>query len=483
MKRLAVLILAAGACAAPPPDAPGPDAIGAAPAAERAPAAEPGPFRVILMIGDGTGVAQWSAGRLVSPRLAIDRFPEVGLVETRSSDSWITDSAAGATAFATGVRTYNGAIGVAPDSTQLLSVLEVAESHGWATGLVATSTITHATPAAFAAHVPSRNMQWEIAEQLTDARVEVLLGGGRRYFDPAEREDGQDLLGRLAQRGVVVETADALMGLERFSARDQVGYDVLISPDEEIGSLGSGPRLAELGARADVGMTYEPALADGSLAGARKGSGNFSLRVRGKAAHAGREHHLGRNAIIAAADFARRLDTLNGARDQVTFNVSRIEGGGAPNVVPDIAVVRFNARAPDKPAADWAEAEMKSLCAAINERDGITADLHGGFTRPPKPMTPANRRMFDWTRSAGLAIGLDIAWNDTGGVCEGNNLWASGCPNVDTLGVRGADIHSDREIAKLSSFAEKAKLSAILLMKFASGTFDAREARALARGG
>jgi len=102
---------------------------------------------------------------------------------------------------------------------------------------------------------------------------------------------------------------------------------------------------------------------------------------------------------------------------------------------------------------------------------------HGGFTRPPKPMAPPVAQVFDFTRRAGAALGLDIRWNDTGGVCEGNNLWASGCPNVDTLGVRGGDIHSDQEFVKLSSFAERARLSALMLMKFATGEFDARAAR------
>jgi glutamate carboxypeptidase len=282
-------------------------------------------------------------------------------------------------------------------------------------------------------------------------------------------------------KGGLLVMLHGLLALERSPWRDKVGYDVLVSPDEEIGSLGSGPVLAELGAKAHVGMTYEPALADGSLAGARKGSGNFSLRCRGKAAHAGREHHLGRNAIVAAADFARRLDALNGAREHVTFNVSRIDGGGAPNVVPDLGICRFNVRVKTEEDAVWAKAEIEKLVQLAGRRDGITADLHGGFTRPPKPMSPANRRMFEWTRTAGSAIGLDIKWNDTGGVCEGNNLWATGCPNVDTLGVRGSDIHSDREIAKLSSFAERARLSAVMLMAFARGHFDAAEARALAR--
>lgn len=282
-------------------------------------------------------------------------------------------------------------------------------------------------------------------------------------------------------KGGILVMLHAILGLERSPWKDQIGIDVLISPDEEIGSLGSGPAIAELGAAADIGMTYEPALADGSLAGARKGSGNWSLKVTGRAAHAGREHHLGRNALAAACGFGLGLDELNGRRDGVTFNLARIDGGGPPNVVPDNAVARFNIRVHSENDRIWVEAELDRLLDELNVRDGIAAELHGGFTRPPKPMSPANARMFEWTRAAGSALGLDISWQDTGGVCEGNNLWAAGCPNVDTLGVRGADIHSDREIVKLSSFAERAKLSAVMLMKFAQGQFDAREARALAR--
>ncbi|MFN3835849.1 MAG: hydrolase [Glycocaulis sp.] len=326
--------------------------------------------------------------------------------------------------------------------------------------------------------------------QRPDAPIRIVLTGHSDTVFAADNpfqnwqmldEDTLNGPGVADMKGGLLVMLHALLALERSPWADSIGYDVLISPDEEIGSLGSGPILAELGKRADIGMTYEPALADGSLAGARKGSGNFSLRVKGRAAHAGREHHLGRNAIVAAAAFAETIDRLNGERPAVTINVSRIDGGGAPNVVPDIGIVRFNVRVGDEEDAAWVKAELARAVAGTNQREGIFADLHGGFTRPPKPMSPSNLRMFEWTRAAGRPIGLDIQWKDTGGVCEGNNLWASGCPNVDTLGVRGADIHSSAEIAKLSSFAEKTKLSAIMLMKFAKGEFNAREARALAR--
>ena len=236
----------------------------------------------------------------------------------------------------------------------------------------------------------------------------------------------------------------------------------------------------ELGKKSHIGLTYEPALADGSMAGARKGSGNFALIVKGRAAHAGREHHLGRNAINAMAEFAVKMDALNGKRDGVTFNMAKIDGGGAPNIVPELAIGRFNVRMKETADMDWINRQIVELIDDLNSKDGISADLTGGFTRPPKPMAPANRQVFEWVRLAGEMLGQNIRWAPSGGVCEGNNLWASGCPNVDTLGVRGGEIHSDREFLKVSSLAERTKLSAVILLKIASGEFDAKAVKQLA---
>ncbi len=274
-------------------------------------------------------------------------------------------------------------------------------------------------------------------------------------------------------KGGIIVMLEALKALEQHSARDNVGYTVLLSPDEEIGSPGSAPRLAILGRKSHIGLTFEPALADGSLAGARKGSGNFAVIIKGRAAHAGREHHLGRNAITAMARFAVRLDELNGQREGVTFNFAKLDGGGATNIVPELAVGRFNVRMIETEDLAWISARIDELVAQTNLEDGITAELTGGFSRPPKPMAPANAQVFDWVKQAGALLGQEIKWAMSGGVCEGNNLWASGCPNVDTLGVRGGDIHSDREFVKVASFTERAQLAALILMKIASGEFNA----------
>ncbi len=289
--------------------------------------------------------------------------------------------------------------------------------------------------------------------------------------------------GTADMKGGILVMMTALEALEKSEHADQIGYTVLLSPDEEIGSPGSSKRLMELGRKAHVGLTFEPSLPDGSLAGARKGSGNWALIVRGRAAHAGREHHIGRNAIAAMAEFVVALDALNGQREGVTFNIGKIDGGGATNIVPDLAVGRFNVRVKEDGDDLWVLEQLKKLTAQIEAKDGISTELTGGFSRPPKPMSPANAQVFDWVKQAGALLGQDIKWAPSGGVCEGNNLWAAGCPNVDTLGVIGGDIHSDREYIKLDSLVTRAQLATVILLKLASGEFDAKACKALASKG
>ena len=280
-------------------------------------------------------------------------------------------------------------------------------------------------------------------------------------------------------KGGLLIVLEALKAFETLPCASQIGYEILISPDEEIGSPGSGTILAQIGARSDVGLTYEPALADGSMSGARKGSGNFSVTIHGRAAHVGRAHADGRSAIGAAARFVAGLEGLNNTREGVTFNTGKIDGGGPNNVVPDLAVVRFNVRAPDIEGADWANDQVDQLIRVHLTGDGLHAHRHGGFTRPPKPRTPAQELMFAQVSAAGKALGLTMIYKDTGGVCEGNNLAASGCANVDTLGPRGGLIHSDQEYAILESFPERVGLSLAILFGYASGQLDAKAPRRL----
>lgn len=269
----------------------------------------------------------------------------------------------------------------------------------------------------------------------------------------------------------------ALETFEQHRDCEALGYRVLLSPDEEIGSTASAPHLAALAQGAHVGLTYEPALGDGALASSRKGSGNFAVAVQGRAAHAGRDFASGRNAVAAAARLAAVLDDLNGRRDGVTINVARIEGGGPTNMVPPSAVVRFNVRTPDDAGARWIEGAVADALGRT-AADGIIFTPHGGFTRPAKPVNAAQQQLFDGVRATAALQGLDLGWRPSGGVCEGNNLFAAGLPNLDTLGVRGGDIHSPNEHAWPDSFGERARLSAMILAKLATGEIDALAIRA-----
>lgn len=163
------------------------------------------PKNIIFLIGDGMGLTQITAG-LVAQRdaLNLERCTVIGLSKTNSGDNLITDSAAGATAFSTGQKTYNGAIGVDMDTVPLTTILEIAEQRGLATGLVATSSITHATPASFIAHQKSRKMDEEIAADFLKTDIDVFIGGGKMYFE--KRTDDQNLLQALKESGYTVAT-------------------------------------------------------------------------------------------------------------------------------------------------------------------------------------------------------------------------------------------------------------------------------------
>jgi len=320
-----------------------------------------------------------------------------------------------------------------------------------------------------------------------DAPVQVILTGhydtvfssDSHFNTVTTRPDGAlNGPGIADMKGGISVLLGALEAFELRPGRMGIGWTVLLSPDEEIGSPATAPVLAQLGAAGHVGLTFEPALADGTLAGARKGSGNFHLIVRGRAAHAGRAFDEGRNAIAGAAIIASALHGLNGHRQGVTVNVARIAGGGALNVVADTAVVRFNVRVPDNEASDWIMARIKSL-VANPPFEGLSLDLHGGMTRAPKPMDASQTALFEAVRKTGALLGQAIVWKPSGGVCEGNNLHEAGLPNIDTLGVRGGDIHSDQEFAWPESFVERAQLSALILCKLATGEIDGPGLKAL----
>ena len=269
-------------------------------------------------------------------------------------------------------------------------------------------------------------------------------------------------------KGGIAVILHALKAFEASEGAPKLGYDVMINSDEETGSLASAPLIEELARGKYAALTYEPsALPDGTLAHARGGSGNYSLTVTGRSAHAGRNPEDGRNAIVAAAALTLGLKRLQ--TGECPVNPAKIEGGSANNVVPDHAVLRFNIRPKSPDAAEAFEAGLAGLIGEVQQAHEVGIHRHGGITRPPKPVDRRAQKLFDLVRDCGASLGQEIGWKSTGGVCDGNNIAATGVPVVDTMGVRGGAIHSPDEFMIVSSLAERAALSALVLGKLASG--------------
>lgn len=204
------------------------------------------PRRVILFVADGAGVGHWSVARVTLDSLAVEAFPSVGLIDTRGYGHLVTESAASATAFATGVETFEGALGVGPDSLPRRTVLEAAQAQGLATGLITTTFLTDATPAAFVAHYPSRDHR-EVARQIGAQDVTVLLGGGRLAFASTRRADSTIVLDVMRQRYTYVTTADELAAVNP----DTTGHLLGLFADQDMPAAAQRrPSLADMTAAA-----------------------------------------------------------------------------------------------------------------------------------------------------------------------------------------------------------------------------------------
>jgi glutamate carboxypeptidase len=270
-------------------------------------------------------------------------------------------------------------------------------------------------------------------------------------------------------KGGIVIMLKALQALEQSSLGKNIGWKVIINTDEEIGSPSSLPLFAEYAGQCQIGFVFEPCLANGHLVGTRKGSANFIFVATGKAAHAGRNIKEGRNAIEALARCIPQVSGLNGKREHLTVNIGIIHGGTATNVVPEKASASYNIRFMKKEDFDFFENKVSKLIAAISKDTGVEITCKGRISAQPKPLEGKTLDVFMHVQKCGRELGLDIQWEDSGGVCDGNRLQSGGLPTVDTLGVQGGNIHSDKEYLIVSSLMERTKLTTLALMKWASG--------------
>jgi glutamate carboxypeptidase len=297
--------------------------------------------------------------------------------------------------------------------------------------------------------------------------------GAADPFQECERLPPDKLRGPavIDMKGGLVVMLAALQAFEATPAARDLGYEVLLNPDEETGSFGSAPWLTAAARQYELGLVFEPARPDGALVHSRKGTGNFTVTARGRAAHAASARRDGRNAIAALAEFLTAAGRLPEEMPGVLFNIGNIRGGGpATNVVPDFAEAQLDLRVTKLAERDAVLARLEASAAPINAREGFGLKLTGSFNRPPMELSPKAEAAFASWQQCGRELGLaPFSWVHAGGGSDANILAAAGLPCLDGLGPVGDRLHSPDEWVHLPSLVERAEIAALYLHRLAAG--------------
>jgi glutamate carboxypeptidase len=277
-------------------------------------------------------------------------------------------------------------------------------------------------------------------------------------------------------KGGLLTMLAALQAFEATPHAAQIGWEALLTPDEETGSHGSAQHLRDAAGRAHFGFVFEPARPNGDIVKSRKGTGGVVVTCRGRASHAAKVPNDGRNAILALADFVLAASHIPDDLRGVLVNVGNIRGGSAAtNVIPDLAVAELDVRitqASDRPALI---ARLEKIAAAINAREGFKLELKISFNRPPKECVPLEEKVFAAWQVAAADVGVTpFTWVHTGGGSDGNLLSSAGLPNLDGIGPIGDHLHSAREFLLVPTIAPRAQIVALFLHRLASGEISLR---------
>jgi glutamate carboxypeptidase len=297
--------------------------------------------------------------------------------------------------------------------------------------------------------------------------------GASNAFQRCELVDDRTLRGPgvTDMKGGLVVMLAAVQSYLASSPSSALGFEILLTPDEETGSFGSAALFTEAAKRHQLGLVFEPARMTGNLVQSRKGTGNFVATCHGRAGHAGKTPSDARNAIAALAEFLVAAHRIPAEMPGVLLNIGLIRGGSeATNVVPDFAQALLDIRITRVAERAAVLARLDELAAPINAREGLRLEVTGSFNRPPKECGPVEEAAFAAYQQCGAELGLPpFTWVHAGGGSDGNLLSAAGLPNLDGLGVIGDHLHSDREFCVLPSLVERANLCARFLQKLADG--------------
>jgi len=277
------------------------------------------------------------------------------------------------------------------------------------------------------------------------------------------REEGEKIFGP----GTLDMKAGIVIALAAIEEAINHGLNrpvtLLCTSDEEIGSHTSRELIEKLAKESALVLVMEPALPDGSLKTWRKGVGEFWVKTKGRAAHAGGDHQAGRNAIEELAHQVIAIQKLTDYSKQTTLNVGVIHGGTVSNVVPEEAVIQVDVRVMQSGEWERIESEMKNLKPVLND---TSIEITGGVNRPPMPFDDMMKATFEKAKSIAARIGMILTAGGTGGASDGNFIAPLGVPVLDGMGAVGDGAHSEREFIFADSLEQKAKLIAELIRQW-----------------
>ena len=235
---------------------------------------------------------------------------------------------------------------------------------------------------------------------------------------------------------------------------------LLCTSDEEIGSHTSREHIERLARESTLVLVLEASLLDGSLKTWRKGVGEFFVKTKGRAAHAGGEHERGRNAIEEMAHQVIAIQKLTDYSKQTTLNVGVIQGGTVSNVVPEECLVEVDVRVMQPGEWERLESEMGKLKPIL---DGTSIEIKGDLNRPPMPFDETMKDTYEKMKNIASTIGVELKAGGSGGGSDGNFVAPLGIPVMDGLGAVGEGYHSEREFIFSESLEERVKLISTIL--------------------
>jgi glutamate carboxypeptidase len=259
-------------------------------------------------------------------------------------------------------------------------------------------------------------------------------------------------------KGGLVLILFALKAIESSPLKDQISWEVILNPDEEIGSVASMPYIHSRAKEFDYAFIFEPALPDGSLVSTRPASGVFTISVQGKEAHAGRNPHEGKNAIFALSELIYHLSFLNNPQGGILLNPGVVQGGTAPNVVAGSSICKLNLRTRTDIDFEQTLQIIDELIKEVSHRHKVPIEIQKNSHRPQKLVTPKTQEIMKKLEATASKLHIPLNFQNSNGVCDSNDLSHSALGIIDSLGPIGFHLHSSKEKLYIPSLKQRLHL-------------------------